>query len=72
MKFLKWMETLPKWAKVAISLIAGWRAYSIVKSALNKENLFEPIVLAIVAFVINIIDFVLCITQNHPFRVDLK
>lgn len=71
MGFLRWMESLPRWAKIVISLIAGWRAYAIVKAALNHENLVEPIVFAVLAFVFGIIDFVLNIAQKHPFRVEL-
>lgn len=71
MGFLRWMESLPRWAKIVISLIAGWRAYAIVKAALNHENLVEPIVFAVLAFVFDIIDLVLNITQKHPFRVEL-
>lgn len=71
MGFLKFMENLPRWAKILISLIAGWRAYAIVKAALNHEDLVEPIIFAILAFVFGIIDFVLNIVKKHPFRVEL-
>lgn len=71
MGFLKFMETLPRWAKILISLIGGWRAYAIVKAVINHGDLAEPIVFAIVAFVFNIIDLVLNITQKHPFRIEL-
>ncbi|MCQ2793368.1 MAG: hypothetical protein MJ221_03005 [Bacilli bacterium] len=72
MGFLRWMEQLPKWARILISLIAGWRAYAIVKAILNHESLVEPIIFAVLAFVFGIIDLVLNIVQDHPFRVEFK
>ena len=70
MGFLNWMNNLPKWAKILISLVAGWRAYEIVKAIVNKPSLVGPIILAVFAFVFDWIDFFFIIFKNHHFIVE--
>lgn len=70
MGFLKWMEGLPKWAKVLISLVAGWRAYEIVKAIVYKKTLVGPIILAVFAWIFDWIDFFFMIFKNHHFIVE--
>lgn len=65
MGFLNWMNNLPKWAKILISLVAGWRAYEIVDAIVNKKSLVAPIVLAVFASVINWVDFFMVIFKDN-------
>ena len=60
MGFLKWMENLPRWAQILISLIAGWRVYEIVRAFVEKKDTGAKviaIVLAVFAWVIDWVDF---------------
>jgi len=60
MAFLKWMENLPRWAQILISLVAGWRAYEIVKVFVEKKetkSIVIVIILAVFAWVIDWVDF---------------
>lgn len=64
MGFLEWMDKLPKWAKILISLVAGWRAYEIVNAIVNKKSLVAPIVLAVFASIIDWVDFFMVIFKD--------
>lgn len=70
MGFLKWFDNLPRWAKILISLIAGWRAYAIVDAIVNKKSLVLPIVLAVFAEFIAIVDLVLAIIKGKGLLID--
>ncbi|MCF0107930.1 MAG: hypothetical protein HUJ59_02865 [Bacilli bacterium] len=71
MAFLNWMDELPKWAKILISLFAGWRAYEIVSAIVHKKDLVKPIVFAVLYFVIDWVDFFMIIFKNkHLVTVD--
>ncbi len=70
MGFLKWFDNLPRWAKILISLIAGWRAYAIVDAIVNKKGLVLPIVLAVFAEIIAIVDLVLAIIKGKGLLID--
>lgn len=70
MGFLRWFDNLPRWAKILISLIAGWRAYAIVDAIVNKKGLVLPIVLAVFAYVIGIVDLVLAIVKGKGLLID--
>ncbi len=72
MGFLKWMENLPRWAAILISLIAGWRAYEIVRAIVEKKDgksIAIAIVCAVFAWIFDWVDFFMQIFAKKHFAV---